>query len=389
MKYVNGKMILPDALLNEIRKYIEGVYVYIPKEESKRQQWGLNTNFREEISFRNTRIYDNFLEGKEVADIASRYYLSIKSIRRIILQKKREMEFVKEMLKEVIKQWNLEGDLEQIYHSAWAIDNNFVMKEYKDKGALKRNVVMFKTLFDEGIPVPQIIQTTAGEDYYELDDKQYLLTTRLKGHTNHSVNMFDEEWFYKFGLILGKLHLGFQQCEKKVSFWNNSLLEEMNGWVRETLLELRPEYITVEDIENSIDELDQVYQDLPKQLIHRDVSLGNFLFDENEFSGYIDFDLSQSNIRIFDICYFLLGLLCEGNSYQIESDNWYTIVRQVIKGYETKVALSETERNSVTCVMKNIELLFIAYFLREGDEKLAEDAGKLFLFVRENEHFVI
>ena len=29
-----------------------------------------------------------------------------------------------------------------------------------------------------------------------------------------------------------------------------------------------------------------------------------FLFYNNKFSGYIDFDLSQINIRIFDICYF-------------------------------------------------------------------------------------
>ena len=38
---------------------------------------------------------------------------------------------------------------------------------------------------------------------------------------------------------------------------------------------------------------------------------GNFLFQEGSFSGYIDFDLSQKNIRIFDLCYFLAGLLAE------------------------------------------------------------------------------
>ena len=42
------------------------------------------------------------------------------------------------------------------------------------------------------------------------------------------------------------------------------------------------------------------------------------LFFEGDFSGYIDFDLSQRNIRIFDICYFLTGLLAE------ETENAYT-----------------------------------------------------------------
>lgn len=32
-------------------------------------------------------------------------------------------------------------------------------------------------------------------------------------------------------------------------------------------------------------------------------------FQEGKFSKYMDFDLSQRNIRIFDLCYFMLGLL--------------------------------------------------------------------------------
>lgn len=41
-----------------------------------------------------------------------------------------------------------------------------------------------------------------------------------------------------------------------------------------------------------------LYSKLPIQLIRREVHLGNLLFDNNKFSGYIDFDLSQKNIRI-------------------------------------------------------------------------------------------
>jgi hypothetical protein len=35
--------------------------------------------------------------------------------------------------------------------------------------------------------------------------------------------------------------------------------------------------------------------------------------------------------------------------------------------------------------MKNIELLFVAYFLGIGDEKLAKDSADLFSFVKKNE----
>jgi len=37
------------------------------------------------------------------------------------------------------------------------------------------------------------------------------------------------------------------------------------------------------------------------------------LFDQGKLTGYIDFDLSQKDARIFNICYFLMGLLSEGH----------------------------------------------------------------------------
>ena len=91
---------------------------------------------------------------------------------------------------------------------------------------------------------------------------------------------------------MAKLHLAFRQCEKTISFWNNSLLEEMEGWVTEELTKTGEEYLAMEQAREAIGQLRAVYGDLPKQLIHRDVYLGNFLFVEKEFSGYIDFDLS-------------------------------------------------------------------------------------------------
>lgn len=163
------------------------------------------------------------------------------------------------------------------------------------------------------------------------------------------------------------------------------MLEEMNGWVNRDLHKFNPDYLKQDDIKASIDELAQIYDELPKQLIHRDVHLGNFLFDNGVFSGYIDFDLSQRNIRIFDLCYFLLGILLEEDNNRVEKQKWYEIIRQVIGGYDSIAALSTLEKKAVTCVMKNIEILFTAYFLGIGDEKLAKDSADIYTFVKLNE----
>jgi hypothetical protein len=40
MGYVKAEAILPNSLLREIQKYIQGEYVYIPSENTTRKKWG-------------------------------------------------------------------------------------------------------------------------------------------------------------------------------------------------------------------------------------------------------------------------------------------------------------------------------------------------------------
>ncbi len=40
MKYAKAKEILPQALIQEIQKYIQGQYLYIPKDESEKKILG-------------------------------------------------------------------------------------------------------------------------------------------------------------------------------------------------------------------------------------------------------------------------------------------------------------------------------------------------------------
>ena len=87
--------------------------------------------------------------------------------------------------------------------------------------------------------------------------------------------------------------------------------------------------------------------DLSYGLIHRDVHLGNFLFYINEFSGYVDFDLSQKNIRIFDLCYFMLGLLLEDEENKVDETQWFQYLKNLVKGYASVIPISIIERKSI------------------------------------------
>ena len=110
------------------------------------------------------------------------------------------------------------------------------------------------------------------------------------------------------------------------------------------------------------------------------------MFLDGNFSGYIDFDLSQKNIRIFDICYFLTGLLAEETSEPLIPKEWIEIVKAVISGYESISKLSEPEKDAIPCVMECIEILFVAYFTGIEDPKHAHDAYNVFHFIQNCEN---
>ena len=386
MKYINGNDVFPPDLLDLIQDYTQGKYVYIPKRDENKEKWGTKTSYRKELEMRNSHIYTKYLTGLTVEQLVNNYCLSAKSIRRILLEKRKGAEEMKKKLQELLSLWNINGEMQQIYDSAWSVGEAYVMKTNDNLGGLKRNIIMMKTLEECGIPVAKIIPTVDGMDYIEHDGRYYLMMNKLSGV--HILDIYEEDYkniAYKTGKIVAKLHIAFIACEQKITLWNNSLLDEMNGWIYKSLKENQFRYITELDFETSLNELKDCYDKLPRQLIHRDMHFGNIIFDKGEFSGYLDFDLSQKNVRIFDICYFLMGLLINHEKKKEDAEKWYQIISKFIEGYEVTNPLTKLEKDSIVCLMGSIELLFLAYFLSKEDEILAEGAANLYYFVRKNE----
>ncbi|WP_460299694.1 CD3324 family protein [Clostridium botulinum] len=80
----NSADMLPEELLELIQNYIDGEYIYIPRKECNRRTWGENTESKRKISIRNSEIYKKYKEGISVKVLSEMYYLSPKSIQRII-----------------------------------------------------------------------------------------------------------------------------------------------------------------------------------------------------------------------------------------------------------------------------------------------------------------
>ncbi len=80
----NSADVLPEELLELIQNYIDGEYIYIPRKECNRKTWGENTESKRKISIRNSEIYKKYKDGISVKVLSEMYYLSPKSIQRII-----------------------------------------------------------------------------------------------------------------------------------------------------------------------------------------------------------------------------------------------------------------------------------------------------------------
>ncbi len=84
MKYVKAQDVLPEEIIEILQKYIDGKYLYVPKKENTHKKWGEDSGIRKELKIRNADIYKKYLNGASVSALSSEYYLSEKSIRRII-----------------------------------------------------------------------------------------------------------------------------------------------------------------------------------------------------------------------------------------------------------------------------------------------------------------
>lgn len=88
MGYKRATRILPEELLLKVQEYIDGEFIYIPRISDHKKSWGATTSTRQDLQDRNKRIYADYLAGVPMESLAETYFLSLKSIQRIVRQLK-------------------------------------------------------------------------------------------------------------------------------------------------------------------------------------------------------------------------------------------------------------------------------------------------------------
>lgn len=89
MHYKNANEVIPQHLLTEIQKYVQGETIYIPKPTQTRKKWGSKTGSRASIDKRNLQIRQSFSNGEKIDQLADTYFLSVETIKKIVYRKRK------------------------------------------------------------------------------------------------------------------------------------------------------------------------------------------------------------------------------------------------------------------------------------------------------------
>ncbi|WP_409293735.1 CD3324 family protein [Peribacillus sp. SCS-26] len=87
MKYVRAAAVLPQSLISEIQKYVQGETIYIPKPETAHEKWGTQSGSKRILEERNQQMKMKFNDGIPISELAAHYHLSQETIKKIVYKR--------------------------------------------------------------------------------------------------------------------------------------------------------------------------------------------------------------------------------------------------------------------------------------------------------------
>jgi len=300
-------------------------------------------------------------------------------------------------MKSILNNWHI-GKIEKVepITSYWGKTSlvtvgegtNYVLKEKGDFQKAEREYHLVVCLSQAGAPVAVPLLTRDSSWFARQNDKLYCLYPCLPGE------VFAEHYRGNalaraegFGRALSNLHTSLLKVDPLVSIPELQLVEQIERWALPRIFEgtdpaessaIKDAWCIVED------EIEPVYDQLPKQIIHRDPNPANFLFQGGQLTGFLDFDMAVRGPRIFDLCYCGTSILVSGYPDQAKMQQWTELFQRLIDGYQETYPLTSAEKSSLFAVLVMIEFQFAAFSLETGADGAARWNLNLVAWLMEN-----
>jgi len=281
-------------------------------------------------------------------------------------------------VKEILKNWNMENELVELHYESngnktWKIGSDYFLKYASNPEELKKSIGLNLALASVGVPVITYLKMLDDDVIY---DKHYCLTKRINGENIKTASCVEVRIL---GYETAKLHLSLSSLELDVNVSDNDFLNEWSGWIKPGLADVNEDMIQLVD-----EKLTKHYHKLKRSIIHRDVQFGNVMYEDGKFTGWLDFDLTRKDIRIFDLAYFLAGLLMDYLETPEKENEWFAFYDSLIEGYQEIEKFTELELEMIPVLIIAIELLFVAWCGEQGDISGRNGAEKIAVWVYKN-----
>ncbi|WP_242272635.1 phosphotransferase enzyme family protein [Bacillus cereus group sp. BfR-BA-01310] len=260
----------------------------------------------------------------------------------------------------------------------------------KEKGSIKQLLVelnVLEQLDEKGIRVQKLVKTKNDERYVFYKEKYYCLYEYVAGSV---LEIKDTEKLKELGSTIGEelanLHQALNSVGNVSELIKRDLYKVLYEWAM-PILEKNEQVQrdVIQQMNNLHKKFKEKVQLLPKQIIHRDMHLSNVIFQDNEFQGFIDFELLEENVRVFDLTYCFTSVLSELYMDETLRRNWLQIVRTIFEGYNKQNALTREEVQTIWYVMLSIQIIFITYFVQSVDLLKLNEEMFLWIFANKEE----
>lgn len=267
----------------------------------------------------------------------------------------------------VLKSWNLHNaQISDYYHintlrrseNIWLIDNKYFLKVTTNPMTIKNQAEIYKILQNSKILTASPIKTVNGDLYFTDDELYFTLTEKINAEPLKSTDFYNNNKLcFEVGTAIGQLHKTL--AKQDIICDEHCIISEAICCLdnAKQIAELSTSFCL-----KLKSELEIFEGKLPSQIIHRDLNPENILISENNY-GFIDFDITEKNIRIFDICYCATAMLSETfNSESYDNDKWGDILDNLVKGYDDVIQITPYEKHAIPYVICSIQIICINYF---------------------------